>query len=104
MINIYYNNDKRVNVFNQGALTEAYTKDKENKLNVVRQQLEYNPDGTISGAVFNNMYYNYDYNIEGLLKRKSASGKTLLEYTYDKNSNIKSIKDIHLLKWCVSSH
>ena len=63
-------------------------------LNVVRQQLEYNPDSTISGAVFNNMYYNYEYNIEGLIKRKSASGKTLLEYTYDKNNNLKTLKDI----------
>ena len=40
------------------------------------------------------MYYNYDYNIEGLLKRKSAPGKTLLEYTYDKNNNLKTIQDI----------
>lgn len=60
----------------------------------VRQQLEYNPDETLSSAAFNNMYYNYEYNAEGLLKRKSASGKTLLEYTYDKNNNLKTLKDI----------
>ena len=40
------------------------------------------------------LYYNYEYNIEGLLKSKSASGKTLLEYTYNKNSNLKTLKDI----------
>ncbi|WP_242872481.1 hypothetical protein [Clostridium sp. HMSC19A10] len=40
------------------------------------------------------MYYNYEYNIAGLLEKKTTSGKTLLEYTYDKNNNIKSIKDI----------
>ena len=88
------NQDRSYNIDGNITLLEAYKKDKENKLNVVRQQLEYNPDGTLSSAVFNNMYYNYDYNIEGLLKRKSASGKTLLEYTYDKNNNLKTIQDI----------
>lgn len=29
-----------------------------------------------------------------MLKSKSASGKTLLEYTYDKNNNLKTLKDI----------
>ena len=40
------------------------------------------------------MQYEYAYNIEGMLEAKSASGRTLLRYTYDKNNNIKSIKDI----------
>ncbi|WP_243156015.1 RHS repeat-associated core domain-containing protein [Clostridium sp. C2-6-12] len=40
------------------------------------------------------MQYEYLYNIEGMLETKSASGRTLLSYTYDKNNNIKSIKDI----------
>ena len=40
------------------------------------------------------MYYNYTYNKEGLLESKSTCGKTLLKYTYDKNNNIKTIKDI----------
>jgi RHS repeat-associated protein len=40
------------------------------------------------------MQYEYSYNIEGMLEAKSASGKTLLRYTYDKNNNIKTIKDI----------
>ncbi|MFT8352786.1 RHS repeat domain-containing protein, partial [Clostridium saccharoperbutylacetonicum] len=34
-----------------------------------------------------------DY-IEGMLETKSDSGRTLLSYTYDKNNNIKTIKDI----------
>ncbi|WP_252225273.1 RHS repeat-associated core domain-containing protein [Clostridium sp. ZBS2] len=38
--------------------------------------------------------YNYTYNDEKLLESKSASGRTLISYTYDKNNNIKSIKDI----------
>ncbi|CUU50353.1 RHS repeat-associated protein [Clostridium beijerinckii] len=40
------------------------------------------------------MQYEYAYNIEGMLETKRASGRTLLNYTYDKNNNIKSIKDI----------
>ncbi|WP_315069721.1 hypothetical protein [uncultured Clostridium sp.] len=40
------------------------------------------------------MKYEYAYNIEGMLEAKSASGRTLLSYTYDKNQNIKTIKDI----------
>ncbi|OFS25005.1 DUF6531 domain-containing protein, partial [Clostridium sp. HMSC19A10] len=67
---------------------------KQDKLNVVSQKFKYNADGTLSNANFNNMYYNYEYNIEGMLESKSTSGKTLLSYTYDKNNNIKSIKDI----------
>ena len=40
------------------------------------------------------MQYEYIYNAEGMLESKSASGKMFLKYTYDKNSNIKTIKDI----------
>ncbi|HCW54728.1 MAG TPA: hypothetical protein DG753_13560 [Clostridium sp.] len=32
--------------------------------------------------------------MEGLPEKKTANGKTIIEYTYDKNNNIKSIKDI----------
>ncbi|WP_294354435.1 RHS repeat-associated core domain-containing protein [uncultured Clostridium sp.] len=90
--------DRSYNIDKNIVSLEAYKLNKEdlekNKLNVVRQKLKYNPDGTLSNANFNNMYYNYEYNVEGLLEKKSTSGKTLLEYTYDKNNNIKSIKDI----------
>ncbi|BCZ45186.1 hypothetical protein psyc5s11_12530 [Clostridium gelidum] len=65
-----------------------------NKLNVIDQRFKYNPDGTLKNAYTGNMQYEYDYNIEGMLESKSASGRTLLKYTYDKNSNIKTIKDI----------
>lgn len=90
--------DRSYNIDKNIVSLEAYKLNKEdlekNKLNVVRQKLKYNPDGTLSNANFNNMYYNYEYNVEGLLEKKSTSGKTLLEYTYDKDNNIKSIKDI----------
>ncbi|AGX41800.1 wall-associated protein WapA [Clostridium saccharobutylicum DSM 13864] len=65
-----------------------------NKLEVVDQTFKYNPDGTLKNAYTGNMQYEYAYNIEGLLESKSASGRTLLSYTYDKNQNIKMIKDI----------
>ncbi|OOM11653.1 RHS repeat-associated core domain-containing protein [Clostridium saccharobutylicum] len=65
-----------------------------NKLEVIDQRFNYNPDGTLKSAYTGNMQYEYDYNIEGMLETKSASGRTLLRYTYDKNNNIKTIKDI----------
>ncbi len=65
-----------------------------NKLNVIDQRFKYNSDGTLKRAYTGNMQYEYAYNIEGMLEAKSASGRTLLRYTYDKNNNIKSIKDI----------
>ncbi|AGX44480.1 RHS repeat-associated protein [Clostridium saccharobutylicum] len=65
-----------------------------NKLNVISQRFKYNSDGTLKNAYTGNMQYEYTYNIEGLLESKSASGRTLLRYTYDKNNNIKTIKDI----------
>ncbi|NRT43429.1 RHS repeat-associated protein [Clostridium beijerinckii] len=65
-----------------------------NKLNVIDQRFKYNPDGTLKSAYTGNMQYEYSYNIEGMLESKSASGRTLLKYTYDRNNNIKTIKDI----------
>ncbi|WP_242945985.1 hypothetical protein [Clostridium sp. DSM 8431] len=67
------NQDRSYNIDGNLTLLEAYTKDKEDKLNVVRQQLEYNPDSIISGAVFNNMYYNYAYNLNGNRLQKVSS-------------------------------
>lgn len=55
-----------------------------NKLNVISQRFKYNSDGTLKNAYTGNMQYEYTYNIEGLLESKSASGRTLLRYTYDK--------------------
>ncbi|NFA44216.1 hypothetical protein EXM65_17010 [Clostridium botulinum] len=64
------------------------------KLNVISQRFKYNPDGRLNNAYTGNMMYNYTYNDEKLLESKSASGRTLISYTYDKNNNIKCIKDI----------
>ena len=61
---------------------------------VITQQFTYYPDGTLAKARVGGMAYQYEYTLEGLLKRKSSSGRTLLSYSYDKNHNIKSMADI----------
>ncbi|MBU3218386.1 RHS repeat-associated core domain-containing protein, partial [Clostridium estertheticum] len=63
-------------------------------LNIIDQRFNYNEDGTLKNAYTGNMLYEYSFNDEGMLESKSASGKTLLNYDYDKNNNIKTIKDI----------
>ena len=63
---------------------------------------EANSDPNLAGISFITPEYviedfdedNYEYNVEGLLEKKSTSGKTLLEYTYDKNSSNKSINSL----------
>nr|WP_241395739.1 RHS repeat-associated core domain-containing protein [Clostridium beijerinckii] len=88
---------------NKTNITEKAEDSNKNKLNVIDQRFKYNPDGTLKSAYTGNMKYEYAYNIEGMLESKSASGKTLLRYTYDKNNNIKSIKDI-TGKSCIYSY
>ncbi|MCB2343289.1 AHH domain-containing protein [Clostridium estertheticum] len=63
-------------------------------LNIIDQRYNYNEDGTLKNAYTGNMLYEYSFNDEGMLESKSASGRTLLSYDYDKNNNIKTIKDI----------
>ncbi|WP_315069728.1 RHS repeat-associated core domain-containing protein [uncultured Clostridium sp.] len=79
---------------NRADKFESAEDSNKNKLNVIDQRFKYNPDGTLRSAYTGNMKYEYAYNIEGMLEAKSASGRTLLSYTYDKNQNIKTIKDI----------
>ena len=66
----------------------------EEKIDLIEQRYKYNKDGTLKNTYFNNMEYQYKYNELGLLESKSCSGKTLLEYRYNKNNKIKSIRDI----------
>ncbi|MCB2343328.1 HNH/endonuclease VII fold putative polymorphic toxin, partial [Clostridium estertheticum] len=63
-------------------------------LNIIDQRYNYNEDGTLKNAYTGNMLYEYNFNDEGMLESKSASGRILLNYAYDKNNNIKTIKDI----------
>lgn len=48
---------------------------------------EYTPEGLLKCAVSAGMRYAYEYDGMGRLARKSASGRTLLAMTYDKNGN-----------------
>ncbi|NRT79266.1 RHS repeat-associated core domain-containing protein [Clostridium beijerinckii] len=81
-------------IVEQNHKAEKVEDPNKNKLNVIDQRFKYNPDGTLKSAYTGNMKYEYVYNIEGMLESKSTSGRTLLRYTYDKNNNIKTIKDI----------
>ncbi|WP_243143427.1 RHS repeat domain-containing protein [Clostridium estertheticum] len=78
---------------NHKKTIEEISKDKK-ILNIIDQRYNYNEDGTLKNAYTGNMLYEYSFNDEGMLESKSASGKTLLNYAYDKNNNIKTIKDI----------
>ncbi|WP_309249111.1 RHS repeat-associated core domain-containing protein [Clostridium estertheticum] len=92
--------DRSYNIDKNIVSVKAYKKtieeiSKEQKiLNIIDQRYNYNEDGTLKNAYTGNMLYEYNFNAEGMLESKSASGKTLLNYDYDKNNNIKTIKDI----------
>ncbi|SFA79965.1 RHS repeat-associated core domain-containing protein [Clostridium frigidicarnis] len=83
--------EKSYNLDRNIVSTRAYNKDKEN---AITERFTYNEDGTLKSAYSKNMQYEYSYTKEGMLESKSACGKQLLSYTYDKNNNIRSIKDI----------
>lgn len=55
---------------------------------------EYTPEGLLKSAVSKGMRYTYEYDNMERLRRKSASGRTLLELEYDKNGNQISLSDI----------
>ena len=48
---------------------------------------EYTPEGLLKSAVSGGMRYAYEYDEMERLVRKSASGRTLLSMSYDKNGN-----------------
>ena len=59
--------------------------------NTVVNQYAYYPDGKLKEAVGGGITYRYTYTENGLLKGKSASDRTLLEYAYDGNRNLTSL-------------
>ncbi|WP_259473532.1 RHS repeat domain-containing protein [Clostridium estertheticum] len=92
-----YNIDKNivsVKAYKNHKKTIEEISKEQNILNIIDQRYNYNEDGTLKNAYTGNMLYEYSFNDEGMLESKSASGKTLLNYDYDKNNNIKTIKDI----------
>lgn len=55
---------------------------------------EYTPEGLLKCAISAGMRYAYEYDAMGRMIRKSASGRTLLAQTYDKNGNKISQTDV----------
>lgn len=53
----------------------------------------YYPGGKLKEAAGGGITYCYAYAENGLLKNKTAFGKTLLEYAYDRNRNLSSLAD-----------
>ncbi len=47
----------------------------------------YSKDGYLENAIANGMQYNYTHDVMGRIASKSASGRTLVSYEYDKNGN-----------------
>ena len=80
-----YNMDNR--------LTYQRAEDKKGRNPVVNQYVYY-PDGTLKEAASGGITYCYEYTQNGLLKRKASLGKTLLQYSYDKNRNVTSMVDV----------
>lgn len=74
-------------------LTYQRAEDKKGRNPVVNQYVYY-PDGTLKEAAGGGITYCYEYTQNGLLKRKASSGKTLLQYSYDKNRNVTSMLDV----------
>ena len=66
-----------------------YRKTKDNSLQEI---YTYSKDGYLQSAISNGMQYNYTYDIMGRIASKTASGRNLISYEYDKNGN--KIKEI----------
>ena len=61
--------------------------------NPVTYRYIYYPDGKIKQTEGGGITYDYAYTPNDLLKSKSASGKPLFEYTYDRNGNLSCLTD-----------
>ena len=60
----------------------------------VAEKLSYNIDGTLKTASSGGVTYSYEYTPRLKIKSKSANGKPILKYKYDKDNNIVVLKDI----------
>ncbi len=57
------------------------------------EEYKYNLDGSLKSARNENGEYTYEYTPNRRLKSKYLNKKLILQYTYDKNDNVKEIKD-----------
>jgi RHS repeat-associated protein len=60
---------------------------KEEKNSGLRESYTYTKEGLLKTALSEGMHYTYDYDLEGRIISKSASGKKLLSYGYDLSGN-----------------
>jgi YD repeat-containing protein len=60
----------------------------------VAEKFSYNIDGTLKTASSGGVTYSYEYTPRLKIKSKSANGKPILKYKYDKDNNIVVLKDI----------
>lgn len=59
-----------------------------------KEEYIYNGDGSLKVASSEGTIYSYDYTPNMNLKSKKLNGKSLVEYTYDKDSKVIELKDI----------
>ena len=87
------NGNKTTTHYNMdGNLSYQRVEDKKGRNPVASRYLYYS-DGKLRQAEGGGITYDYAYTPNGLLKSKSASGKTLLEYTYDRSRNLSCLTD-----------
>ncbi|SNT25939.1 RHS repeat-associated core domain-containing protein [Anaerovirgula multivorans] len=99
-ITYYYDKEgRRVKEIDRNGKNLYYQYNHDNNLTSRRveetQEIEsyyYNKDGTLLAAANNNGIDVFQYTPSGHLKKKARNGKTLLEYTYNKNDNVVKMK------------
>lgn len=64
------------------------------KAEELSESYEYTAEGLLKSAISQGMRYSYEYDAMGRPARKSASGRTLLSYTYDLNGNLTRQEDV----------
>ena len=58
------------------------------------ERYEYTPEGLLKSAISGGMRYSYTYDVMGRMKEKTASGRRLLAFVYDKNGNLTAQEDV----------
>lgn len=58
------------------------------------ERYEYTPEGLLKSAISQGMRYGYVYDVMGRLTDKTASGRTLLSLSYDRNGNLSRQSDV----------
>ncbi|WP_250278723.1 EndoU domain-containing protein [[Clostridium] colinum] len=86
--------DRNGNVIQYGYNMYSNLLYRKTKDNSVQEIYKYSKEGYLENAISNGMQYNYTYDIMGRIENKTASGRTLISYEYDKNGN--KIKELDI--------